>query len=151
MQKVSLCVFTAAEGVGAMHEVGVRVTQDFVKRAMRALSFGDTIPHLSECEDRCGRPSALSRAYSNQLAKIVKYYNQIKIHDLSQDTILSMAKDFYRDEHNADPCTNTFGQAWFHGFLGRYGIKNSLYNPLDALRKNMATAHNIGNFYQCVA
>jgi len=74
-----------------MHEVGVRVTQNFVKSAMRALSFGDAIPRLSECEDRRGRPSALSNAYLDQLAKIVKHYIRDGI-SLSQNTILSMAK-----------------------------------------------------------
>ena len=74
VRKVSRGVITAAEGGGAMREVGVRVTQDFSKSAVRALSVGDTIPRISECEDGRGRPSALSSAYSNQLAKIVKYY-----------------------------------------------------------------------------
>ena len=72
VRKVSDGVITAAEGVGAMRGVDVRVTQNFVKSAMCALSFGDAIPRLSECEDRRGRPSALSNAYSDQLAKIVK-------------------------------------------------------------------------------
>ena len=49
VREVSRSVITAAEGVGAMREVGVRVTQNFVKSAMRALSFGDAIPRLSEC------------------------------------------------------------------------------------------------------
>ena len=150
VRKVSDGVITAAEGVGAMRGVDVRVTQNFVKSAMRALSFGDAIPRLSECEDRRGRPSALSNAYSDQLAKIVKHYIRDGI-SLSQETILSMAKNFYRDEHNTDPSDNTFGSAWFYRFLNRHGIDTSLYNPQDALRLNAATEHNVSNYYQRVA
>ena len=150
VRKVSRGVITAAEGVGAMREVGVRVTQNFVKSAMRALSFGDTIPRLSECEDGRGRPSALSDAYSDQLAKIVKHYIRDGI-SLSRETILSMAKNFYRDEHNTDPSDNTFGYAWFYRFLERAGIATSLYNPQDALRLNAATEHNVSNFFERVA
>ena len=150
VRKVSDGVITAAEGVGAMRGVDVRVTQNFVKSAMRALSFGDAIPRLSECEDRRGRPSALSNAYSDQLAKIVKHYIRDGI-SLSQETILSMAKNFYRDEHNTDPSDNTFGSAWFYRFLNRAGIATSLYDPQDALRLNSATEHNVSNFFQRVA
>jgi hypothetical protein len=150
VRKVSDGVITAAEGVGAMRGVDVRVTQNFVKSAMRALSFGDAIPRLSECEDRRGRPSALSNAYSDQLAKIVKHYIRDGI-SLSQNTILSMAKNFYRDEHNTDPSDNTFGSAWFYRFLNRAGIATSLYDPQDALRLNSATEHNVSNFFQRVA
>jgi len=149
VRKVSRGVITAAEGVGAMREVGVRVTQNFVKSAMRALSFGDTIPRLSECEDRRRRPSALSDAYSDQLEKIVKHYIRDGI-SLSRDTILSMAKNFYRDEHNTEPSHNTFGSAWFYRFLERAGIATSLYNPQDALRLNAATEH-VSNFFERVA
>jgi len=150
VRKVSRGIITAAEGVVAMREVGVRVTQNFVKSAMHALSFGDTIPRLSECRDRRGRPSALGGAYSDQLAKIVKHYIRDGI-SLSQDTILSMAKNFYRDEHNTDPPANTFGSAWFYRFLVRAGIATSLYNPQDALRLNAATERNVSNFFQRVA
>ena len=150
VRKVSDGVITAAEGVGAMRGVDVRVTQNFVKSAMRALSFGDAIPRLSECEDRRGRPSALSNAYSDQLAKIVKHHIRDGI-SLSQNTILSMAKNFYRDEHNTDPSDNTFGSAWFYRFLNRAGIATSLYDPQDALRLNSATEHNVSNFFQRVA
>ena len=150
VRKVSDGVITSAEGVGAMRGVDVRVTQNFVKSAMRALSFGDAIPRLSECEDRRGRPSALSNAYSDQLAKIVKHHIRDGI-SLSQNTILSMAKNFYRDEHNTDPSDNTFGSAWFYRFLNRHGIDTSLYNPQDALRLNAATEHNVSNYYQRVA
>ena len=132
-----------------MREVSVRVTQNFVKSAMRASSFGDAIPRLSECEDRRGRPSALSNAYSDQLAKIVKHYIRDGI-SLSQNTILSMAKNFYRDEHNTDPSDNTFGSAWFYRFLNRAGIATSLYDPQDALRLNAATEH-VSNFFQRMA
>jgi hypothetical protein len=150
VRKVSDGVITAAEGVGAMRGVDVRVTQNFVNSAMRALSFGDAIPRLSECEDRRGRPSALSNAYSDQLAKIVKHYIRDGI-SLSRNTILSMAKNFYRDEHNTDPSDNTFGSAWFYRFLNRAGIATSLYDPQDALRLNSATEHNVSNFFQRVA
>ena len=150
VREVSRSVITAAEGVGAMREVGVRVTQNFVKSAMRALSFGDAIPRLSECEDGRGRPSALSDAYSDQLAEIVKHYIRDGI-SLSRETILSMAKNFYRDEHNTDPSENTFGSTWFYRFLNSAGIATSLYNPQDALRLNAATVYNVRNFFERVA
>ena len=108
------------------------------------------MPRRDYGEDSRGRPSALSDAHSNQLAKIVKHYIRIGI-SLCQETILSMAKNFYRDEHNADPSDKTFGSAWFYRFLNRNGISTSLYNPQDVLRLNAATEHNVSNFFQRVA
>ena len=141
---------SATEAVDELRQVGVRVTKAFLKRVRTAQSFGDDIPHYSECEDSRGRPSALSDAYSNQLAKIVKHYIRIGI-SLCQETILSMAKNFYRDEHKSEPSDKTFGSAWFYRFLNRNGISTSLYNPQDILRLNAATEHNVSNFFQRVA
>lgn len=141
---------SAMEAVSELRQVGVRVTKAFLKRVRTAQAFGDDIPHYSECEDGRGRPRALSDAYSNQLTKIVKHYIHLGI-SLSQQTILSIAKNFYRDEHNADPSENTFGSAWFYRFLNRHGMDTSLYNPQDALRLNAATEHNVSNFFQRVA
>ena len=141
---------SATQAVHELQQVGVRVTKAFLKRVCTAQSFRDDIPHYSECEDGRGRPSALSNAYLDQLAKIVKHYIRVGI-SLSQETILSMAKNFYRDEHHADPSDKTFGSAWFYRFLNRHGIDTSLYNPQDALRLNAATEHNVSNYYQRVA
>jgi len=81
---------------------------------------------------------------------LVKYYIRIGVR-LSQKTILSCAKNFYRDEHSADPPSNALGPAWFHRFLVRNGISTTLYDPLDALRVNSATEHNARNFYESFA
>lgn len=136
---------TSTAAVDELRRVGVRVTKPFLNRVKTALSFGNDIPHYSECKDERGRPSALGGAYSEQLAKIVKYYIRGGI-SLSQDTILSMAKNVYRDEHGVDPSNNTFGSAWFYRFLRSSGISTSLYDPQDVLRLNAATEHNVSNF-----
>ena len=141
---------TAAEAVAELRRVGVRVTKAFMERARVALSFGDEIPHHSECEDGRGRPGALSEPYVKQLAKIVKHYIRQGIR-LSQATILSIARNFYRDEHGSVAPPNALGPAWFYRFIEKNGIDSSLYNPLDALRANSATAHNVQNFFERVA
>eukprot|EP00223_Ostreococcus_mediterraneus_P009805 CAMPEP_0179629868 /NCGR_PEP_ID=MMETSP0932-20121108/5605_1 /TAXON_ID=548131 ORGANISM="Ostreococcus mediterraneus, Strain clade-D-RCC2596" /NCGR_SAMPLE_ID=MMETSP0932 /ASSEMBLY_ACC=CAM_ASM_000582 /LENGTH=624 /DNA_ID=CAMNT_0021499313 /DNA_START=1 /DNA_END=1878 /DNA_ORIENTATION=- len=81
---------------------------------------------------------------------MVKYYIRIGVR-LSQKTVLSCAKNFYRDEHNADAPSNALGPAWFYRFLDRNGIDTTLYDPLDTLRVNSATEHNVRNFYERLA
>ena len=141
---------TAAHAVAELQRVGVRATKAFLKRAKKCLAFGDKIPQYSECEDGRGRPGVLSEPYTRQLAHMVKYYIRIGVR-LSQKTILSCAKNFYRDEYSADPPSNALGPAWFHRFLVRNGISTTLYDPLDTLRVNSATEHNVRNFYERLA
>ena len=141
---------TAAHAATELQRIGVRATQAFLKRAKTCLVFGDNIPHYSECEDGRGRPGVLSEPYARQLAHMVKYYIRIGVR-LSQKTILSCARNFYRDEHGANPPSNALGPAWFHRFLDRNGISTSLYDPLDTLRVNSATEHNVRNFYERLA
>jgi len=141
---------TAAHAVAELQRVGVRATKAFLKRAKKCLAFGDNIPQYFECQDGRGRPGVLSEPYERQLAHMVTYYIRIGVR-LSQKTILSCAKNFYRDEHSADPPSNALGPAWFHRFLVRNGISTTLYDPLDALRVNSATEHNVRNFYERLA
>lgn len=141
---------TAAHAVAELRRVGVRATQTFLKRAKKCLAFGDKIPHHSECEDGRGRPGILSEPYVRQLAHMVKYYIRIGVR-LSQKTVLSCARNFYRDEHSADAPSNALGPAWFHRFLDRNSIDTTLYDPLDTLRVNSATEHNVRNFYERLA
>ena len=141
---------TAGDAVGELSRVGVQVTQSFLKRAKNCLAFGDVIPHYSECEDGRGRPSALSRPYEKQLARMVKYYIRSGVW-LSQKTILSCARTFYRDEHGADPPSNALGPSWFQRFIARNGIDTTLYDPQDALRLNSATEYNVRNFFERLA
>lgn len=141
---------TATEAVEELRRVGMRVTKAFLKQARTAVSFGDDIPHHSECEDGRGRPCALGEPYMIQLAKIVKYYIREGIR-LSQETILGIARDFYRDERGSKVPTNALGPAWFYRFIEKNGIDSSLYNPLDALRANSATEHNMWSFFDRVA
>ena len=49
VQNISFGAFTTVGASESYAESGVRITQAFIKRAMRALSFADTIPHLSDC------------------------------------------------------------------------------------------------------
>jgi len=141
---------TAAHAVAELQRVGVRATKAFLKRAKKCLAFGDKIPQYSECEDGRGRPNLLSEPYMLQLSQMVKYYIRIGVR-LSQKTILMCARNFYRDEHSADPASNALGPAWFHRFLDRNGIDTTLYDPLDTLRVNSATEHNVRNFYERLA
>jgi len=141
---------TAAHAVAELQRVGVRATKAFLKRAKKCLAFGDNIPQYFECQDGRGRPGVLSEPYERQLAHMVTYYIRIGVR-LSQKTILSCAKNFYRDEHSADPPSNALGPAWFHRFLVRNGISTTLYDPLDSLRVNSATEHNVRNFYERLA
>lgn len=141
---------TAMEAVAELRRVGVRVTKAFMESARLALSFKDPIPHHSACEDGRGRPGALSEPYVKQLAKIVKHYIRQGIR-LSQATILSIARNFYLDEHGSVAPLNALGSAWFYRFIAKNGIESSLYNPLDALRANSATEHNVRNFFERVA
>ena len=141
---------TAAHAVTELQRVGVRATHAFLKRAKKCLAFGDNIPQYSECEDGRGRPAALSEPYERKLAHMVKYYIRIGVR-LSQKAIISCARDFYRDEHGADAPSNALGPTWFHRFLDRNGIDTTLYDPLDTLRVNSATEHNVRNFYERLA
>ena len=141
---------TAAHAVAELQRIGVRATQAFLKRAKTCLVFGDNIPHYSECEDGRGRPGVLSEPYERQLAHMVKYYIRIGVRQ-SQKTILSCARNFYRDEHSADAPSNALGPAWFYRFLDRNDIDTTLYDPLDTLRANSATEHNVRNFYERLA
>ena len=141
---------TAAHAVTELQRVGVRATHAFLKRAKKCLAFGDNIPQYSECEDGRGRPAVLSEPYERKLAHMVKYYIRIGVR-LSQKAIISCARDFYRDEHGADAPSNALGPTWFHRFLDRNGIDTTLYDPLDTLRVNSATEHNVRNFYERLA
>ena len=62
------------------------------------------------------KASETTPLYTRQLAHMVKYYIRIGVR-LSQKTILSCAKNFYRDEYSADPPSNALGPAWFHRFI----------------------------------
>lgn len=141
---------TAGDAVGELLRVGVRATQSFLKRAKKCLEYGDDLPQYSECEDGRGRPSVLSQPYEKQLARMVKYYIRARVW-LSQKTILSCARTFYRDEHSSEPPSNTLEPSWFQRFIARNGIDTALYDPQDTLRLNSATAYNVRNFFERVA
>jgi hypothetical protein len=142
---------TTAQAVVEMRRVGVRVTQAFFKRAQSAQSFGDDIPHFSECKNSRGKSLSLSKSYTHELKNgQALHYIQGGIH-LSQASILTMTRTFYRDEHDVNPSLNTLGSSWFHRFIDKCGIDTSLYNPIDMLRANSATEHNVRNFFDHVA
>ena len=104
----SRCDVTAMKAVAELRRVGVRVTKAFMESARLALSFKDPIPHHSACEDGRGRPGALSEPDVKQLAKIVKHYIRQGIR-LSQETILSIARNFILDEHGSVAPLNALG------------------------------------------
>ena len=50
----------------------------------------------------------LSEPYEKELADMVKYYIRARVL-LSQKTILTCARTFYRDEHGSEPPSDTLG------------------------------------------
>jgi len=99
-----------------------RVTKAFTERASVALSFGDDIPHSSECEDGRGRPGALSEPYVKQLAKIARHRDGI-----SESRNLSVDREkLRRDEHGSLAPRNALGLDCFYRFIEKNGIDSSL-------------------------
>lgn len=112
----------------------------------------ETMYHIAPCENGLGRPQALSEACSSQLAKF-KFYIREGVR-LSEATILTIARNFYRDEHSADPARNALGSACFHLFSQiSQAIEHSIdtINVLHVLRQSSATEWNVKNFFERVA
>ena len=70
---------------------------------------------------------------------------------MSQATILSITRNFYLHEHGLLAFLKAIGSAWFYRFIAKNGNNSSLYNLLDVLRANSATAHNMRKFFERVA
>lgn len=92
----------------------------------------------------------LSEPYEKELADMVKYYIRARVL-LSQKTILTCARTFYRDEHGSEPPSDTLGSFWYQRLIARHGIDTTVYDPQDNLRLNSATPYNARNFFERVA